>query len=155
MVEITMGQSASTVSIVVADDDVDDRLLIEDAFDEVSIEHELNFAEDGEELLELLRGEGRYADGGGRARPDLILLDINMPRMDGLSALKEIRADPKLHNIPIVIFSTSVSNADVSSAYSAGANSYISKPWVFEDLVKTTKALAGYWGEIVRQSPEN
>ncbi len=150
-----MEQNAKTVNIVIADDDADDRFLIEDAFNELNGMHELNFVEDGEELLELLRGDGRYADGGGKVRPNLILLDLNMPRMDGLVALKEIRADPKLHNMPVVILTTSASDDDIISAYKSGANSYISKPAAFEELLEITKVLSGYWGNIVRPSPKD
>jgi CheY-like chemotaxis protein len=148
-----MGPSEKPVRIVVADDDADDRFLIEDAFSEVSVDHELVFVEDGEELLELLRGDGRYADDEDRICPKLILLDLNMPRMDGREALKQIRADERLRNIPVVILTTSASDEDVLSAYGDGANSYISKPATFEDLIEITKTLTDYWGNMVRQSP--
>ncbi len=139
--------------IVIADDDPDDRFLIEDAFRESGVMNELKFVEDGEELLELLRGVGRYAEGGGGVRPGLVLLDLNMPRMDGRQALKEIRADEQLHNIPVVILTTSMADDDVLGAYDSGANSYISKPGTFEDLVDVAKILTTYWVDVVRQSP--
>lgn len=139
--------------IVIADDDPDDRFLIEDAFRESGVMNELKFVEDGEELLELLRGVGRYAEGGGGVRPGLVLLDLNMPRMDGRQALKEIRADEQLHNIPVVILTTSMADDDVQGAYDSGANSYISKPGTFEDLVDVAKILTTYWVDVVRQAP--
>ena len=148
-----MQNDLEPVCIVIADDDADDRFLMEDAFHECPIMHELKFVEDGEELLELLHGDGRYANGDGNICPNLVLLDLNMPKMDGRQTLKAIREDVHLKHIPVVILTTSVSDEDVTSAYSSGANSYISKPGTFEDMLEMTHTLAQYWGNIVRQPP--
>lgn len=109
----------------------------------------VHFVEDGEELLEYLRHEGRYAAEQENVRPGLILLDLNMPRMDGREALHAIKSDPKLKAIPIVVLTTSCAEEDIVRSYSSGANSFISKPVTFEGLVGVVKTLGAYWFEIV------
>lgn len=140
----------ASVTIVIADDDSDDRMLIEDAFHESRLANPLVFVENGEELLNYLRGEGKFAKAGGNKRPGLILLDLNMPRMDGRTALAQIKADPQLRRIPVVVLTTSKAEEDVLRTYDLGVNSFITKPVSFEALVDVVKTLNHYWIEIVQ-----
>ncbi len=138
------------ITILMADDDEDDRLLAKDAFQESQIANDLHFVEDGVELLEYLRREGKYADSDLFPKPDLILLDLNMPRKDGREALQEIKADPLLRHIPIVILTTSQAEEDILESYNIGAAGFISKPVTFEGLVAVIKKLGEYWVQIVK-----
>ena len=135
------------ITILVADDDPDDRLLILDAMRESYPQSEVFFVEDGEELLDYLRQENRYV--GGVARPKLILLDLNMPRKDGREVLREIKADPNLRRIPVLVFTTSSSEQDVYSSYDLGANSFITKPVSFDGLLSVLRSLEHYWFQTV------
>ncbi len=137
------------IRILVADDDSDDRMLIGDAFEEACLKNPVHFVEDGIELLEYLKREGKYADVEGEYLPGIILLDLNMPRMDGRTALKEIRADPALRKIPIVVLTTSKSEEDILRTYDLGVNSFITKPVTFDGLVQVVQVLNQYWIEIV------
>ena len=136
-----------------ADDDADDRLLAKDAMMESSLGSDLHFVENGEELLDYLRGKGKYEDSAGAPRPALILLDLNMPRKDGREALREIKADPDLRRIPVVVLTTSRADTDIGKIYDLGANSFISKPFQFEALVNVMKTLALYWFQTVELPP--
>ena len=138
----------SAIRILVADDDADDRMLIEEALEESRLVNPVDFVEDGIELLEYLRNEGEYAD-RGEELPGLILLDLNMPRMDGRTALSHIKADERLKRIPVVILTTSKSEEDIIRTYGLGVNSFITKPVTFDNLVQTVQILARYWFEIV------
>ncbi|AZQ86093.1 MAG: response regulator [Cognaticolwellia sp.] len=137
------------ITILMADDDEDDRILTQDALEESRVRNTLYCVEDGVELLEYLRREGKYADPATSPRPGLILLDLNMPRKDGREALKEIKADPELRNIPVVILTTSGQEEDKIKGYNLGAASFITKPVNFEGLVELMKALGKYWIEFV------
>ena len=137
------------IVILMADDDDDDRMLAEDALRESRVLNELHCVEDGVELLNYLRREGKYADKNDSPRPGLILLDLNMPRMDGREALQNIKADPDLRIIPIVILTTSIQEEDMVKGYDLGAASYITKPVTFEGLVALMRALGNYWVEFV------
>ena len=139
-----------SISILVADDDPDDRMLIEEAFEENRIANEINFVEDGEELLEYLERRGKCEDPASAPRPGLILLDLNMPRMDGREALKRIKANPDLANIPVVVLTTSKQEEDILRTYGLGVNSFITKPVTFEGLLRVTQVLTSYWIEIVQ-----
>jgi CheY-like chemotaxis protein len=138
------------IAIVIADDDADDRMLARDALAEARLANDLFFVQDGEELLDFLRHRGRYADPAAAApRPGLVLLDLNMPRMDGREALAEIKADPELRRIPVVVLTTSKAEEDILRTYDLGVNSFITKPVTFEGLVSVMKALGRHWFEIV------
>jgi CheY-like chemotaxis protein len=137
------------ITIVLADDDADDRMLARDALAEARLANDLFFVQDGEELLDFLRHRGRFADPGAVPRPGLILLDLNMPRKDGREALAEIKADPDLRRIPVVVLTTSKAEEDIYRTYDLGVNSFITKPVTFEGLVSVMKALGQYWFEIV------
>lgn len=143
----------SRVLILMADDDADDRLLASDALAEARLNNELRFVEDGEELMEYLNRRGRWSAPGAAPRPGLILLDLNMPRKDGREALREIKANPELRRIPVVVLTTSQAEEDVLRSYDLGASSFISKPVTFEGLVSAMKALGRYYIEIVELPP--
>ena len=121
-------------TVLMADDDIDDCLLVKSAFQEMGIAHDLRFVGDGKELLDYLYNEGDFADPEKYPRPDLILLDLNMPRIGGREALTIIKADPQLSDIPILILTTSSEIRDIEFSRQAGASSFLSKPELFEDL---------------------
>jgi CheY-like chemotaxis protein len=132
-----------------ADDDADDRLMAKEAFEESRIANDLRFVNDGEELLDYLRQRGKYSDPATCPRPGLILLDLNMPKKDGREALREIKSDPNLRNIRVVILTTSKAEEDIYRTYNLTAASYITKPVTFAGLVDVVKTLGKYWLEIV------
>ncbi|HWY29920.1 MAG TPA: response regulator [Candidatus Acidoferrum sp.] len=142
------------ITILLADDDPDDRKLTQDAFSENRLANVLDCVEDGEELLAYLHRTGKYATLRDRALPGLILLDLNMPRKDGREALKEIKADPELRRIPIVVLTTSKAEEDIVRTYDLGVNSYVTKPVTFKSLVELIKVLGRYWFEVVELPPE-
>ncbi|MCZ6624130.1 MAG: response regulator [Deltaproteobacteria bacterium] len=137
-----------------ADDDPDDRMLARDALIEARLVNEMYFVEDGEELMDYLRHQGKYTNLADSPCPGVILLDLNMPKKDGREALKEIKADPDLRRLPVVVLTTSRSEEDIYRTYDLGASSYITKPVTFEGLVEVMKSLKKYWFEIV-DLPDN
>lgn len=128
------------VFILIAEDDADDRFLLQAAFEENGFTDRLQFVGNGVEVLEFLNG---LPDASGF--PRFILLDLNMPKKDGREVLKELKADPELGKIPVVIFSTTNNEQEMRRCYDLGANSYITKPNSFESLLKTVAALRSYW----------
>jgi two-component system response regulator len=132
-----------------AEDDADDRMLTKEALDESRVLNDLRFVEDGEELLAYLRREGKYSNAEEAPRPSLILLDLNMPKKDGREALREIKSDPELRRIPIVVMTTSKAEEDIFRSYDLGASSFITKPVTFDRLVELMKTLGDYWVEFV------
>jgi CheY-like chemotaxis protein len=147
-------KQGNPITILMADDDADDRKLTREALEESRLANDIRFVENGEELMAYLRRQGRYASEADAPRPGLILLDLNMPRKDGREALAEIKADPELRQIPVVILTTSKSDEDVYRSYDLGVNSYIVKPVTFEALVDILQTLEKYWFEIVELPPE-
>lgn len=136
--------------VLMADDDEDDRLVTSEAMGLANPLSEMRFVRDGQELLDYLRQEGDYVNAGGDApTPDVILLDLNMPKMTGAEALAEIKADDGLRSIPVVVFSTSKRSEEVAESYQLGASSYISKPAGFEELVATLGEFRRYWFDLV------
>lgn len=144
-----MKQPGQPITILMADDDADDRLLCQQALEESRVLNQLVFVEDGEKLLDYLHRRGEYSDPEKAPRPGLILLDLNMPRKDGREALKEIKADPTLRRIPIVVMTTSQAEEDIYRSYDLGANSFVTKPITFDRLVELMKVLGQYWVEFV------
>jgi len=144
-----MGKHGRPITILMADDDRDDCLLVKDAFKESRLANDLRFVEDGEELMDYLYHRGKYADAKISPKPGLILLDLNMPRKDGREALGEIKSDHDLRSIPIVVLTTSKQEEDILRSYDVGANSYVTKPVTFKELVEVMKFLGKYWLEIV------
>ena len=143
-----MKKEGNMITILLADDDPDDRQLTRDAFGENRLANDLHCVEDGEELMDYLRRRGRYSDLNGEPLPGLILLDLNMPRKDGREALKEIKEDPILRRIPIVVLTTSKAEEDILRSYDLGVNSYVTKPVTFKSLVELIKVLGQYWFEV-------
>ena len=138
-----------SITILLADDDADDRMMASDALEESRLANDLRCVEDGEELMDYLHRRGKYAPPNDAPRPGLILLDLNMPRKDGREALKEIKAEPELRSIPVIVLTTSKAEEDIYRTYDLGVNSFITKPVNFESLVAVMKALGKYWFEIV------
>ncbi|MUL35052.1 two-component system response regulator [Gloeocapsopsis sp. AAB1 = 1H9] len=132
-----------------ADDDEDDCMLAREAFAESRLANDLHFVPDGEELMDYLYQRGKYTAAIIAPRPGLILLDLNMPRKDGREALKEIKADPNLRQIPVVVLTTSKAEEDIYRSYDLGANSFITKPVTFASLVEVMRTIGKYWFEIV------
>lgn len=144
-----MSRTMQPITILMADDDADDRLLTQDAMRDARVLNQLRFVEDGEELMDYLYRRSRYAEPSSAPRPRLILLDLNMPKKDGREALQEIKADPDLRRIPVVVLTTSKAEEDIYRSYDLGASSFIIKPVTFEALVELMKAMGQYWIEFV------
>lgn len=147
--------SKQGIVILMADDDDDDFLLTQKALKQSKLLNTLCRVHDGEELLEYLRHEGNYTDKTECPRPGVILLDLNMPRKDGREALKEIKSDEKLRNIPVVVFTTSKAEEDIYRSYQLGVNSFITKPVTFDGLIHVMQTLGKYWFEIVELPTKN
>ena len=144
-----MRSTTKPITILLADDDADDRLLTQEAFEESRLRNVLEMVDDGEELMDYLYGRGRYVGADAKPRPNLILLDLNMPRKDGREALKEIKSCPELRNIPVVVLTTSKAEEDILRTYDLGVNSFIVKPVTFDGMVEVLKTIGKYWFEIV------
>ncbi|HEY8667876.1 MAG TPA: response regulator [Tepidisphaeraceae bacterium] len=140
---------AKPITILIADDDADDRMLAREALTESRLANDLHFVEDGEQLMDFLLRRGQYASAPPAPRPGLILLDLNMPRKDGREALKEIKANADLRSIPVVVLTTSKAEEDIFRTYDLGVSSFITKPVTFEGLVEVMRAVGRYWFEIV------
>lgn len=136
------------VTILMADDDPDDRMLTRDALSENKLANDLHFVENGEELLDYLYQRGKF-NTSNAPKPGLILLDLNMPKLDGREALKVIKSDAQLKRIPIVVLTTSKAEEDILKTYDLGVNSFITKPVTFDDLVTVTREIGRYWFGIV------
>ncbi|BDA70370.1 response regulator receiver protein [Rivularia sp. IAM M-261] len=139
----------TTVKILLADDDEDDCMLAREALAESRLSSELYVVRDGEELMDYLYHRGRYVSLSSSPRPGLILLDLNMPKKDGREALKEIKNDPELRKIPVIVLTTSKAPEDIYRTYELGANSFIIKPMNFTALVEVMRTIGKYWFEIV------
>lgn len=144
-----MPRDKHTVTILIADDDPDDRLMIKEALAEKRLANPLHFVEDGQELMDYLNHQGKYITPNNQPLPGLILLDLNMPKKDGREALFEIKADPILRSIPVVILTTSKMEEDILRTYNLGVNSFITKPFSFDALVDIMQTITKYWLEIV------
>jgi len=145
-----MHKPGQPVHILMADDDPDDRMMADQAFKQYRLTNGVFFVEDGQELMDYLQHRGQYADANAFPLPDLILLDLNMPRKDGREALTEIKTDPILRRIPVVILTTSQAEEDVLRSYDLGVNAYITKPATFQGLSETIRLLNIFWFELVK-----
>lgn len=143
-----MSPKKEPVVILMADDDDDDFLLTQKALKASKLLNTLVRVNDGEELVDYLMQHGAY-EGKETLRPGIILLDLNMPRKDGREALKEIKEQEHLRNIPVVVFTTSKAEEDVFRSYQLGVNSFITKPVTFNNLLDVMSSLGRYWFEIV------
>ena len=151
---MTQDKNKIPITILICDDDEDDRMLTQRTLEDAHITNNLRFVVDGEQLLDYLYQRGEYSGETGKApRPGLILLDLNMPKMDGREALKVIKGDKTLHDIPVVVLSTSGLDEDIVRSYQLGVNSFITKPVTFSGLVEAMNVLGRYWLEIVELPP--
>lgn len=141
-----------TVEILLVEDSEPDILLTQEAFEETSVNHRLHVARDGEEAMRFLRRTGEYASA---PRPDVVLLDINMPRKNGLEVLQELKSDPQLTSIPVLMLTTSQSEEDVRSSYTRHASGYVIKPVGFENFLTAIKAFENFWLNFVRFPPRS
>jgi CheY-like chemotaxis protein len=137
------------VTILLVDDDEEDLQMTQEALRESRLGNDLRLAHDGEELMEYLLRQGPYSDPSDSPRPGLILLDLNMPRKDGREALAEIKANPELRKIPVIVLTTSKAEEDIFRTYDLGVSSFITKPVTFAGLVEAMSILSQYWFEIV------
>lgn len=144
-----MSQNKKPIIILIAEDDAEDRMLLHDALEEGRLKNEIHFVENGEELIDYLHNRGKFANKDKFPTPGLILLDLNMPKKDGREALKEIKSDPHLRLIPVVVLTTSKAEEDILRTYDMGVSSFITKPVTFTALVDVMKTLSKYWFEIV------
>lgn len=145
---------AKPVPILLAEDDPDDQYLIGEALDESGVGVELYVVEDGEDLLDYLNRRGKYANSEQYPLPRLILLDLNMPRLDGREALRLIKASPEFRRIPVVVLTTSQAEEDVYRTYDLGISGYITKPVSFTGLREVMKAIGTYWLEVSKLPKE-
>ena len=145
-----MNAYTNPIVILLADDDEDDRKMTADALRRSKVANEFKTVGDGEELLDYLYHRGKHAPPATSPRPGLVLLDLNMPRMGGREALREMKADPELRSIPVVILTTSRTDEDIENTYDHGANSFIVKPVTFDGLVQAMKVVTEYWFQIVQ-----
>jgi len=144
-----MRDKGKPIVILLADDDEEDRMLACDALTESRLSNEIYCVTDGEDLMDYLQRRGRYTSPALAPRPGLILLDLNMPKKDGREALREIKSDLNLRQIPVVVMTTSKAHEDIFHSYDSGASSFISKPVSFEGLIDVMKGLGKYWFEII------
>ncbi|KAA3598116.1 MAG: response regulator [Calditrichaeota bacterium] len=140
--------------ILLAEDDFEDRILVKEAFGENKLANQLNMVEDGQELLDYLDRKGKFNDPVKYPIPDLILLDLNMPRKNGIEALKEIKLSENKH-IPVIVLTTSEAESDVVKSYKLGVSSYIVKPVSFEKMVEIIGSFSEYWFQLVKLPPKN
>ncbi len=144
-----MSMVSNPVTILIADDDHEDQMLIRDAWAASRVVNDLRFVDDGEQLMDYLQRRGSYVDPAISPRPGLIMLDLNMPKKDGLEALKEIKSDPALQPIPIVVLTSSKVDEDIIRSYALGVSGFITKPVSFQSLVDVLRGVGKYWIEIV------
>jgi CheY-like chemotaxis protein len=144
-----MSMTPKPITILMADDDPDDRQMTKEAFEECHLANDLRFVEDGAELMDYLLRRGKYTDPASSPFPGLLLLDLNMPRKDGREALMEIKSHPQLKHLRVVVLTTSKSEEDIYKSYDMSASSYITKPVTFTSLVEVIKTMGKYWLEIV------
>jgi CheY-like chemotaxis protein len=144
-----MKNESTPISILLADDDEEDRMLACEALAESRLTNQIYCVTDGEDLMDYLYRRGKYSPPAEAPRPGLILLDLNMPKKDGREALRELKSDPDLRHIPIVVLTTSKAEEDIYRSYESGASSFISKPVTFNGLVEVMKGLGRYWFEMV------
>jgi two-component system, chemotaxis family, response regulator Rcp1 len=135
------------MEILLVEDNPGDVELVEEAFDEATAGHNIHVAEDGVAALQFVRREGRF---GEAPRPDVILLDLNLPKKDGREVLKEIKADPVLCRIPVIVLTSSDDEADVHRAYGLHANCYLTKPLEFDDFLRKVRSTEDFWLTTVR-----
>jgi CheY-like chemotaxis protein len=140
-------QPLKPIDVLLVEDDPGDTLMIKEAFEDNKVRNRLSTVADGVEALAFLRRQGEYADA---ARPDLILLDLNLPRKDGRQVLEEIKDDPELRTIPVVVLTTSEAEEDILRSYSLHANAYVTKPVDFDRFIEVVRQIDEFFVEVVR-----
>jgi CheY-like chemotaxis protein len=135
------------VEILLVEDNNGDIGLIEEVFEEAKIKNNIHIAEDGEEAMFYLRGKGKFY---GSPRPDIIILDLNLPKKDGREVLREIKEDENFHNIPVIVLTTSSAEKDILGVYDLHANAYVTKPLDFDQFMKVVGSIENFWLEIVK-----
>jgi CheY-like chemotaxis protein len=148
--KLSAASAVKSPVIVLADDDPDDLDMTRRALVKNDLAGEFYTVDDGEELLDFLHHRGKFAPPALSPTPALILLDLNMPKMDGSEALREIKSHPELHRIPVVVMTTSAAPKDITRAYELGTNSFITKPITLSELIEVTRVLGQYWFSIVK-----
>jgi CheY-like chemotaxis protein len=148
---MTTEQTGKRIELLLCEDNIGDQRLTTEAFRDSRVCNKLNIVGDGVEALEFLHKEGKYANA---PTPDLILLDLNMPRKDGREVLAEIKLDEKLRRIPVVILTTSQAEADILKTYNLHANCYVTKPVDLDQFLQMIKSLEDFWFSIVRLPPK-
>ena len=142
-----MNPNPKPIQILLVDDDPGDTLMIKEAFEENKVRNELSCVSDGVDALRFLRREGEFADA---PRPDLILLDLNLPRKDGREVLAEVKADPDLRTIPVVVLTTSEAEEDILRSYDLHANAYVTKPVDFERFIEVVRQIDDFFVTVVK-----
>jgi len=143
-------ESSLPIEVLLVEDDPGDVLMTQEAFEEHKVRNKLNVVQDGEEALAYLRREGKYADS---PRPDLVLLDLNLPRVDGREVLQVIKEDPDLRRIPVVVLTTSQADEDIMRSYSLHANAYVTKPVDFDSFIAVVRQIDEFFVSVVKLPP--
>ena len=143
--------SGAPIEILLVEDNPGDVRLTQEAVREAKIRNTLNVVNDGEEAIAYVRRQGEYAD---RPRPDLILLDLNLPRKDGREVLQDLKSDPDLHRIPVVVLTSSAAEQDILRTYDLYANAYVTKPVDLEQFMHVVSSIQDFWLNIVKLPPE-
>ncbi len=143
--------SGAPIEILLVEDNPGDVRLTQEAVREAKIRNTLNVVNDGEQAIAYVRRQGAYAD---RPRPDLILLDLNLPRKDGREVLQDLKSDPDLHRIPVVVLTSSEAEQDILRTYDLYANAYVSKPVDLEQFMHVVSSIQDFWLNIVKLPPE-
>jgi two-component system, chemotaxis family, response regulator Rcp1 len=146
----TSAQETKPFVILLVEDSPQQQALTRRAVEDSTLEADLRVVDDGDTALQYLRHEGEFS---GAPRPDIILLDLNMPRMDGNSMLKELRSDEQLKNIPVTVLTTSGSDSDATASYARGANAFVTKPARYDEFVDLFSALGQFWAHFVKAPP--
>ena len=147
---MTLSQQARQIEVLLVEDDPGDVLMTREAFETHKLTNRLHVVQDGADAMAFLRREGQYASA---PRPDLVLLDLNLPRMDGREVLEAIKTDPSLANIPVVVLTTSEAEEDVLRSYSLHANAYVTKPVDFERFIDVVRQIDDFFVSVVRLPP--
>ena len=146
-----MKESSQPIEILMVEDNPSDVRLTREAFKDAKVLNNMSVATDGEDALKFLKREGPYKDA---PRPDLILLDLNLPKMNGKEVLGEIKRDPDLKRIPVVVLTTSDNEQDVRKAYDLHVNAYVRKPVDLDQFIKIVEAVEGFWLSVVKFPPK-
>ena len=144
-----MHRKPMLMTVLIADDDADDRMFLEQAMRQNGYQQGIQFVEDGEDLMAYLRRQGRYNEQNA-PWPNMLILDLNMPRKNGFQALAEIKDDPKLRRLPVIVMTTSSADEDIARTYNSGVNSFVTKPFNFNRLVEMVSTLKTYWMDTVK-----